>query len=403
MSLRRIKCILALAYMLFAILLTAVGIVISGVIADYGVAPTVAATLEGFKDLSVALASFLLASYVPRFGYRRTVMAGLLGVTLVCLLVAAVAGFWVTPVLFAVVGASFALLKTAIYAIVGLISRSPQEHTGTMNTLEGIYPVGAVLGPQLFALMIDRGHWRDTYWVLAGLCALTLVLLLTTSFAEHDAPEGAEKAGLRDMLALLRRPLVWVFVVCAWLYVMAEQSFSTWTPRFNEQVFGFTPALASGFLSLHFGGIAAGRFLFGYLTRHFPWFPMQLTGLTLAFGAALSVLLLTGTADPGAPVTTWAEIPTQAYVFAVVGFCIGPTYPTICAILLGRTPLSQQSAMTGLIIIFSALGGTSGSQLLGFFSEHFSTHDAFFWPLIPLTLLALMLFPFKRISERAAV
>jgi hypothetical protein len=41
--------------------------------------------------------------------------------------------------------------------------------------------------------------------------------------------------------------------------------------------------------------------------------------------------------------------------------------------------------------------------LLGFFSEHFSTHDAFFWPLVPLTLLVLLLFPFKRIYDRVSV
>jgi fucose permease len=399
----RLKLTLALIYMVFAILLTSVGIVISGVIADYGVADTVAAMLEGFKDLSVALISFLLASYVPRFGYKRTLVAGLLGVTLVCILVAAVAGFWVTPVLFAVIGASFALMKTAIYATVGLISRSAAEHTSTMNTLEGIYPVGAVLGPQLFAMMIGQGHWRDTYGVMAVVCALALLLLLTTSFEGHDTSEEAGRAGFGQMLALFRRPLVWLFVGCAWLYVMTEQCFSTWTPRFNEQVFGFTPALASGFLSLHFGGIALGRFLFGYLARRVPWFPMQLAGLVGAFGVVLSVLLLTGPVGTGAPVGTWADIPAGAYVFAVVGFLIGPTYPTICALLLGKTETSQHSAMTGLIIIFSALGGTTGSQLLGFFSEHFSTHDAFFWPLVPLTLLVLLLFPFKRIYDRVSV
>ena len=54
-----------------------------------------AATLEAFKDLSIAGASFFLASYVPRFGYRRTMLVGLMAVMLASMLVAAVTGFWV--------------------------------------------------------------------------------------------------------------------------------------------------------------------------------------------------------------------------------------------------------------------------------------------------------------------
>ncbi len=396
----KVRVALALNFFVFAILLNTVGIVIGRVIADYGVAGTTAATLEAFKDLSIAAASFLVASYVPRFGYRRTMLLGLMAVMLASILVAAVTGFWVTPVLYATIGVSFALMKTAVYSTIGLITESQAQHTGLMNTLEGIFQVGAMSGPLLFAFMIDFSRWTDTYWILAVLILIALVLMWFTRLDEHEIEEHAAEAGLIEMLKLLKQPLVWTFVVCAWLYVMIEQSFATWLPRFHEQIFGLSAALAAGFMSFYFGSIALSRFVAGYLAKRVPWIALQLTYLALAFAVTLTVVLLTSEGDP-ATVTRWTEAPRLAFLFAMVGFFLGPIYPTISSIVLTKMPMAQQAAMTGLIIIFSALGGTTGSLITGRLTDVLNTHDAFYFPLIPIALLSVMLLLYKRLADRA--
>ncbi|MFQ5740472.1 MAG: sugar MFS transporter [Acidobacteriota bacterium] len=395
----KVRVSLALNFFVFAILLNTVGIVISRVIDDYGVAGTVAASLEAFKDLSIAIASFLLASYVPRLGYKRTMLAGLIAVMAACILVAAAYGFWVTPILYAVIGISFALMKTAVYSTIGLITQSQREHTGLMNTLEGVFQVGAMTGPLIFALTINLSRWTHTYWLLAILSWIALVLLWFTRLDEHEITEHAAEAGFFEMLKLLKHPLVWTFVACAWLYVMIEQSFGTWMPRFNEQIFGLSPALASGFMSFYFGSIALSRFVAGYLSRHFSWFKIQFTYLACALVVTLAVVLATDHWDAGS-VSQWYEASPLAFLFAAVGFFLGPIYPTISSLVLTQLEKPQQSAMTGLIIIFSALGGTTGSLILGRSTDLFNTHDAFFFPLIPITLLALMLIPYKRLVDR---
>jgi fucose permease len=300
----KIRVALALNFFVFAILLNTVGIVIARVIEDYAVAGTTAATLEAFKDLSIAAASFLLASYVPRFGYRRTMLLGLMAVMLASILVAAVTGFWVTPVLYATIGISFALMKTAVYSTIGLITATQAEHTGLMNNLEGVFQVGAMSGPLIFAFMIDFSRWTDTYWILATLILIALALMWFTRLDEHEIEEHSEEAGFLEMLKLLKRPIVWTFVVCAWLYVMIEQSFGTWLPRFHEEIFGLSAAVASGFMSLYFGSIALSRFLAGYLSKRVPWIALQLTYLALAFVVTSTVVLLTSGNDPQT-VTSW--------------------------------------------------------------------------------------------------
>ncbi len=398
----RVRLSLALNFFVIAILLNTVGIVIDRVIDDYSVARTTAASLEAFKDLTIAAASFLLASYVPRFGYKRTMLLGLLAVTLVCMLVATVFGFWVTPVLYVVVGITFAMMKVAVYSTIGLITNTQDEHAGLTNVLEGVFQIGAMTGPLIFGFMIARSTWTDTYWIIAVMTAIALVLLLTTPLDESEVEAHASEAGFMEMFKLLRKPVVWTFVICAWLYVMIEQSFGTWMPTFHREVFGLSAALAASFMTFYFGSIALTRFLAGYLSKHVSWYILQTGYLIAAFAVTLIVLLSTGSVASGPEVTSWTDAPRLAFLFATVGFFIGPVYPTISSLVLSKLEKTQQSAMTGLIIIFSALGGTTGSFIIGRLSdmEGLTTHDAFFFPLLPIVLLVLMLIPYKRITDK---
>ena len=52
--------------------------------------------------------------------------------------------------------------------------------------------------------------------------------------------------------------------------------------------------------------------------------------------------------------------------------------------------------MAGLIIIFSALGGTIGSRIIGYLFEHIGGDKAFFFTLIPMTFLLISLFMFHK-------
>lgn len=63
-----LKISLFINYFVFAILLNSVGIVIKQSLANYGVSETDASILEAFKDLPIAIVSFFVASFLPKFG-----------------------------------------------------------------------------------------------------------------------------------------------------------------------------------------------------------------------------------------------------------------------------------------------------------------------------------------------
>ncbi len=99
-------------------------------------------------------------------------------------------------------------------------------------------------------------------------------------------------------------------------------------------------------------------------------------------------------------VTTWAAAPIAAFVFPLIGFLIAPVYPAINSVILSALPTHQHGAMAGLIVVFSALGGTSGSIITGTLFEHFGGRTAFYFSLVPIALIIVTLVIFKRLSDR---
>jgi len=68
--------------------------------------------------------------------------------------------------------------------------------------------------------------------------------------------------------------------------------------------------------------------------------------------------------------------------------------------MLSRLPLDKHGPMSGLIVVFSALGGTTGSIITGNVFEHFGGNYAFYLSLIPITLIMIAIFFFKRMTDK---
>lgn len=401
-----VKLSLFINYFVFAILLNSVGTVILQVQNTYGVTESAAAVLEAFKDLPIAITSFLIASYVARIGYRRTMLLALGLIGLVCLVMPHVPAFWMTKLLFTATGAGFALVKISVFATLGLVTGDRKQHASLMNFLESFFMVGVLSGYFVFSAFVDDADprstaWLHVYYLLAGLSFAAFVLLLFARIDESAASvdRPASLAGeFVDTLRLCARPLVLIFVVSAFLYVLIEQSIMSWLPTFNSRILNLSPSLSIQMASILAASTALGRFAAGVVLRRFDWFTVLAAGLLLAAGLVLLALPMTG-ARPASPVAAWSGAPPAAFVFPLIGFFIAPVYPAINSVVLSSLPQRDHAAMAGLIVVFSALGGTTGSILTGTLFELVGGETAFYFSLVPITLVLFTLFLFKRQTE----
>ncbi len=399
----RIKLSLILNYFVFAILLNSVGTVILQVQNNYGVAESIASVLEAFKDLTIAGVSFLVASYITRLGYKRAMLAALALVIAACLLMPQVPAFWTTKLLFAATGAGFALLKVSIFATIGLITNDQNEHASFMNFLESFFMIGVLSGYFLFSAFVDDANpqstaWLTVYYVLAAIAGLAFLLLLTTPIDESKVQHEAAKSfadDLGDMLRLALLPTVLVFVLTAFVYVLMEQGIMSWLPTFNSKILNLPTSLSIQMASILAASTALGRFLAGLLLRRISWYWLLMVCLVISAGLVLLALPLAEGVD-GRAVTGWGNAPLAAFVFPMIGLFIAPIYPAINSAILSSLPLRQHGPMAGLIVIFSALGGTTGSIVTGHVFETYGGQTAFYFSLVPIGLLLVLITIFSR-------
>lgn len=394
-------------YVIFAMLLNSVGTVILQVQNSFNALPSEAAVLEAYKDLSIAIASFIVASFLVRIGYRRAIAAALLIMTAACLCMPQLPHFWATKLLFMITGICFAVVKVAVFASLGLLARDRRSHVSQMNFLEAFFMFGVMGGYFLFSAFVSREspgdlQWLNVYYLLAGLCALALVASFFVALDESALKTGPvplwqEFAG---MLRLSLQPLVAVFVVSVFLYVLLEQAIMSWLPSYNSQVLHLTPALGIQMASILAASTALGRLLAGLLFYRWDWYRVLNLALLAAAGLILLALPLAAKVS-GEPVLRWADAPLAAYLFPMIGLCLAPVYPAINAVVLSALPVRQHAPMSGLIVVFSALGGTLGSLITGRLFEWVGGAYAFYAALVPLLAILVALAGLRRWSGGA--
>lgn len=406
----RLKLSLILNYIVFAMLLNSVGTVILQVQNNFGVSKSAASILEAFKDLPIAITSFFIASFVVRLGYKRTMLGGLAVVAITCFIIPNVPAFWMTKLLFLSIGVGFACIKVSVFATIGLIAENEKEHVSFMSFLESFFMIGVLGGYFIFSAFVDQADpaslsWLKVYYLLGGMAALAFLLLLTTPLDE-SAVHHDERTSLlqefRGMLRLIVMPLVIVFIISIFCYVLVEQSIMSWLPTFNNQILHLPSKLSIEMASILAGSTAVGRLLAGLILKKIKWYWVVTFSLIAAATIVLIGLPMALNAD-ASNATGWFNAPLAVYIFPFIGLFLAPVYPTINSVMLSRLPVEKHGPMSGLIVVFSALGGTTGSIITGNVFEYFGGHYAFYLSLVPISLILIALFFFRRLAEKQPV
>jgi MFS transporter, FHS family, glucose/mannose:H+ symporter len=410
MSNWKIKLSLFLNYFVFAILLNSVGTVILQVQSNYGVSESSASVLEAFKDLSIAIVSFLVASYITRIGYKNAMLIALGLVGLACLVMPSLGGFAMTKVLFAATGTSFALIKVSVFATIGIVTTDKKEHASFMNFIESFFMIGILTGYFIFSAFVDDNHpesteWLKVYYLLAGIVLVAFLLLLSSPLDESSVKSNDPKPFLEDFIGMFRlaiTPLALVFIISAFTYVLIEQSIMSWLPTFNSKVLNLPSTLSIQMASILAASTAVGRLSAGFALRKIHWFLVLIVCL-IAAGVLVVVAIPLAQNTSGQPVTGWGNAPLGAFVFPLIGLLLAPIYPAINSVILSTLPARQHGPMSGLIVIFSALGGTTGSIITGNIFQVYGGKTAFYFSLVPIGILIVCLFFFNRIQKNSEV
>ena len=399
-----IKIAMYLNYFVFAILLNSVGIVILKAQKNYGVDELQASVLEAFKDLPIAIVSFLIASFLPRIGYKKAMLIGLALVSAACVTMYFGNSFSAAKILFATVGVSFALIKVSVYSLIGTVTGNQKEHNSLMSSIEGVFMIGIALAYFLFPAFNSENNpdaWLNVYWLLAAISVLSFSFLFFTKFEKQTEIAGVDLLDdFKQMFKLFAKLLTIVFVISAFLFVMIEQGIMTWLPTFNDKVLHLPENISIMMASILAISLAAGRLLAGVITKYINWIWVLTFCIIMAMLLVVFVLPRTVGLEVK-EINSLSDIPVMGFAFPLVGLFIAPIYPLLNSVVLSALPNKLHSSMTGLIVVFSALGGTLGSRVIGYLFKNEGPENAFYYTLIPMSLLLVSFFILKKLTAKS--
>lgn len=389
-----IKILILLIFSFVAILTGSVSSVILILIKDYQISIVHATILPLCRYLACIFTGFFISPYVVKMGYRISIVLGLMGTTLSCILMIFTPGLITSTFFFILLGLEYGLIKTSLFSILKLIMNDKRKHVSFVSLMESLYMLGVLAGYLLFSYSIKQGNWLLAYYFFTSFSIILFIFSCKlkipefTSVAEEKTQSN--KNTFLKTISLYKSLIVILFTLVLLSYIMLEKGIGDWLPTYNFVIYNISMPISIQIASIFSASIAIGRLFYSLITR----FLNDNIVLILMIAIALTVIIIlyfnNSTSVENIRILNWSKVPYSAYVLPLTGFLVGPVCPAIYSSILMFFSKSEQSRISGLIIIVSGIGSIIGSLSIGSFIELFG--DRLVLGFISLLLGALLIF-----------
>jgi fucose permease len=353
-----IKALTFLMFMMFAMTTDSVGIIIPEIIKTFRLSMTAAGTFQYATMTGIALAGIFLGGLADSFGRKRTILAGLTLFAVSSYLFATGNSFVYFSILLAMGGLGIGVFKTGALALIGDLSRSTKEHTSLMNTVEGFFGVGSILGPAIVSRLVATGSsWKGLYILAGTMCLLLMGIALRAQYPRtlRSLEEGASDFSLRHTAAAMKNPYALSFSLGCFLYVATEAAIYVWMPTLLAGYKGPASLLAAYSIPVFFVLRAAGRFMGAWMLERFYWTSV------LALCSGLILVCFAGSVFGG----TRAAV----YFLPASGLFMSVIYPSINSKGISCFPKAEHGAIAGVILFFTCVSAVVGPLVMGAVSD----------------------------------
>ena len=354
-NLTAIKWLTFLMFMMFAMTTDSVGVIIPEVIKEFDLSMTAAGAFHYANMIAIALAAIFLGYLADKLGRKKTIILGLVLFALNSYLFAAGNGFLFFLALLVISGASIGIFKTGALALIGDISRSTSEHTAIMNTVEGFFGVGAIIGPAIVTRLLSGGFsWKWLYIIAGTICVL---LIMTASLVKYPRTVKSidESIDMKRTMGMMKDPYALGFSLGIFLYVAAECAVYVWMPKLLADYSGPFIFMTAYAVTVFFILRAVGRFLGAWILARYKW-----TSVMVLFSLAI-LICFAGSIAGGLSYTIW--------LMPLSGLFMSMIYPTLNSKGISCFPKAEHGAVAGVILFFTCAPPAIGPLAMGVVSD----------------------------------
>jgi MFS family permease len=254
---------------------------------------------DSIRYMTTAAMNLVFATVLHKLGVKKMVAAGILSLTIQCVISAMATTVWEFYIAGFFLGLGLALCTTTMISFV--IRRWCKENTGKiLGFVLAANGVGSAAATQVVSPMIyesgDPFGYRNAYWLMAGILVIVgiiVVPLMREQPAEIPAPKNKEKAKSRDWSGMdyeevKKKPYFYLAAACIFLTGMCLQGLSGISAAHMKDT-GIDPSYVALVVSIQSLMLAASKFLAGF---SYDKFGMRFTMTFCDVCALLATLLL---------------------------------------------------------------------------------------------------------------
>ena len=266
-----------LIFFVISFLTNILGPIVPDIIRDFHVSLAMAALLPFCFFIAYGVMSIPAGFMVERWGEKRLTIVAFVAAAIGALSFAIFHTYAVATVSLFVMGSGMAALQVAINPLLR-VSGGEEHFAFNSAFAQLVFGAASFISPFVYAYLVEglnapaqrRGivqwlapitppalPWVSIYWIFAA-AALVMAIVIAIARLPHVTRTEEESAGAIEMyIALLRKPIVWLYLLSIIAYVGSEQGTADWTSQFLYQYHGINP---------HTGGATAVAYFWALLT-----------------------------------------------------------------------------------------------------------------------------------------
>lgn len=338
-----------------------------GIAHDWGINRAALGVVLSMELIGMAIGSMLLGSVADRIGRRYTVLGCLAVMTVGMLMVTTAHDVVDLSVWRVITGLGIGGMLAAINAVAAEFSNARRRDLCVSLMAIG-YPLGAVTGGTVAALLLERSGWRAVFSFGAAVTGLFIPVVLwlvpesvswlcqkqpanALARLNHSLarighavvaalPAAALPARHRSLVAIFQPGFARITVLVTLAYFLHVTTFYfiiKWIPKIVVDM-GFAPSAAAGVLVWANVGGATGGAVLGLLTHRLGLKPLTIA--LLIGSTAMVVVFGRGQAD----------LQKLSLICALTGFCTNGAIVGIYAILARAFPTQLRATGTGFAV-----------------------------------------------------
>ena len=254
---------------------------------------------DSIRYLTTAAMNLVFATVMHKLGIKKMVAAGILSLTIQCVISAMATTVWEFYIAGFFLGLGLALCTTTMISFV--IRRWCKENTGKiLGFVLAANGVGSAAATQVVSPMIyesgDPFGYRKAYWLMAAVLivvGMIVVPLLREQPAHVSADTGKKAAKSRDWVGMdyaeaKKKPYFYLAAICIFLTGMCLQGLSGISAAHMKDT-GIDPSYVALVVSIQSLMLAVSKFLAGF---SYDKFGMRFTMTFCDICALLATLLL---------------------------------------------------------------------------------------------------------------